>query len=140
MMEHSIQWRILIGVSLGHRVTTELRNWRHWWALTHFRGYLYGNSVTVYTDHAAVEIVWETPNPSGKHANWWSKVYESGVRSIDIIYKSGKSNTNADALSRNPVRPAIQQVEEVQVAAIQSDCTIAELLTSLPQQVCEVDF
>ena len=58
------------------------------------------------------------------------QIYASGVRSIDRIYKSGKSNTNADALSRNPVGPAIQQVEEVQVAAPQSDCTIAELLVS----------
>lgn len=31
-------------------------------------------------------------------------------------------------------------MEEVQVAAIQSDCTIAELLVSQPQQVHEVDF
>eukprot|EP00731_Ephydatia_muelleri_P039043 Em1067g2a len=119
---------------------TELETLAVVWALTHFRGYLYGNSVTVYTDHAAVKAVLETPNPSGKHARWWSKVYESGVKSISIIYKSGKSNTNADALSRNPVGPATQQVEEVQVAAIQTDGTVAELLAAEPQQVQQVDF
>ena len=86
--------------------------------------------VTVYTDHAVVKVVFETHNPSLKHACWWGNFYVSDVRSIDRIYKSGKSNTNADALSRNPVGPAIQQVEEVQVAATQSDCTIAELLMS----------
>ncbi|KAL5481622.1 hypothetical protein EMCRGX_G021819 [Ephydatia muelleri] len=119
---------------------TELETLAVVWALTHFRGYLYGNSVTVYTDHAAVKAVLETPNPSGKHARWWSKVYESGVKSISIMYKSGKSNTNADALSRNPVGPATQQVEEVQVAAIQTDGTVAELLAAEPQQVQQVDF
>eukprot|EP00731_Ephydatia_muelleri_P029828 Em0021g351a len=101
---------------------TELETLAVVWALTHFRGYLYGNSVTENT-----------------HC-WWSKVYESGVKSISIIYKSGKSNTNADALSRNPVGPATQQVEEVQVAAIQTDGTVAELLAAEPQQVQQVDF
>ena len=109
------------------------------WALIHFRGYLYGNSITVYTDHAAVKTVLETPNPSGKHAHWWSKVYESGVKSISIEYKSGKSNMNADALSRNPVGRTIQQVED-QVAAIQTESTLIELLVSQPQQVQEYDF
>lgn len=52
----------------------------------------------------------------------------------------GRANTNAGALFRNPVGPAIQQVDEVQVAAIQLDGTIAELLVSQPQQVREVDI
>ncbi len=38
------------------------------WAVTHFHSYLYGHSVTVLTDQAAVKAVLETPNPSGKHA------------------------------------------------------------------------
>ena len=50
-------------------------------------------------DHAAVKAVLQTPNP-GKLACWWSKVYEISDRCIDIIYKTGKSNTNADALPR----------------------------------------
>ena len=49
------------------------------WALSHFRSYIYGRDVTVYMDHSAVRAVLETPNPSGKHARWWTKVYESGV-------------------------------------------------------------
>ena len=40
------------------------------WALARFHSYLYGQSVTVITDHAAVRAVLETPNPSCKHARW----------------------------------------------------------------------
>ena len=82
---------------------TELETLAVVWVLTHFRTYIYGNEVTVYTNHSAVKGVLETPNPSGKHARWWSKVYESGTKRVHIIYKSGKSNSNADALSRSPV-------------------------------------
>ena len=49
------------------------------WAINHFRHCLYGRVVTVYTDHSAVKVVLATPNPTGKHARWWNKVYGSGI-------------------------------------------------------------
>lgn len=69
------------------------------WAISHFQYYLYGHDVTVRTDHQAVKAILGSPNASGKHARWWSKVYSSGIRTIDIAYRPGKENTNADALS-----------------------------------------
>ena len=47
---------------------TELETLAVMWAVTHFRAYLYGHHVTVYTDHSAVKAILETPSPSGKHA------------------------------------------------------------------------
>ena len=47
---------------------TELETLAVVWAISHFHHHLYGNSVTVFTDHTAVRAVLETPNPSGKHA------------------------------------------------------------------------
>ena len=94
------------------------------WAITHFRCYIYGHALTVYTDHSAVRSVLETPSPSGRHARWWTRVYGSGIRSINIIYRSGKANSNADALSRNPVGEAPKEgvgESEVQVATITSE-------------------
>ena len=110
------------------------------WALTHFRCYLYGHAVTVYTDHSAVRAVLETPSPSGRHARWWTRVYGSGIKSIKIVYRPGKSNMNADALSRCPVAKAPAEgvaESELQVAAIQSqptqpDMNIPALLASDP--------
>ena len=84
---------------------TELETLAVVWALSHFHAYLYGNNVTVYTDHSAVKAVLATPSANGKHARWWSKVYGTGVKSVNIIYRSGNENANADALSRNPVSP-----------------------------------
>ena len=76
------------------------------WAMSHFRHYLYGNGVTVYTDHTAVKSVLESPNPTGKHARWWTRVYGCGVKHVNIRYRAGRENTNADALSQSHRSPA----------------------------------
>ena len=81
---------------------TELETLAVVWAMSHFHSFLYGHSVTVYTDHSAVKAILSTPNPSGKHARWWTKVYGRGVKEVKIQYHPGKANANADALSRSP--------------------------------------
>jgi len=115
---------------------TELETLAVVWAVTHFRYYLYGNEVTVITDHAAVKAVLGTPNLNGKHARWWSKVYGSGIGKMNIIYRAAKHNSHADALSRQPVLSApIEEPSEMQVAFITSkddDVTITTLLEQSP--------
>ena len=84
---------------------TELETFAVVWAVKHFHlhFYLYGHDILVYTDHSAVRAVLETPSASGKHARWWSKIFSSGLRSIKIVYRPGKDNASADALSRCPI-------------------------------------
>ena len=50
------------------------------WAVSHFHHLLYGNTVTILTDHTAVKAVLECPNPTAKHARWWSRVYGRGIK------------------------------------------------------------
>ena len=51
------------------------------WAVTHFIAYLYGSCVTVYTDHSAVKGVLLDRHATGKHARWWSQVFNT----IDLV-------------------------------------------------------
>ena len=105
---------------------TELETLAVAWAITHFHYYLYGHRVTVYTDHAAVKAVLETPNPTGKHASWWTRVYGRGVKEVQIIYRRGRENISTDALSRNPQAPPPEQgiaEGDVQIAAVDTSCT-----------------
>ena len=100
------------------------------WSLSHFQSYLYGQKVTVFTDHSAVRAVLQNPGASGKHARWWTKVYGSGIADLNIIYRPGKENTKADALSRSPQCPAPvfgEAETEIQVSAITGD-TIDDML------------
>ena len=100
------------------------------WAVSHFHAYLYGHDVHVFTDHSAVKAVLETPSPCGKHAHWWSKLFGSGVRNVQITYRAGRENANADALSRCPVggETVDTSVPDVQVAQIQTAEDITEFL------------
>lgn len=87
----------------------------------------------------------ETPSPSGKHARWWSKVFASGVKKLEIVYRAGKENANADALSRAPCggTPLEAIVTDVQVAAIHSVDTnagVSDLLRLEPTAVPNDSF
>ena len=42
------------------------------WVVSHFQAYLYGQSVTVFTDHAAVKPMLETPNTAAVGSASWS--------------------------------------------------------------------
>ena len=79
---------------------TELETLGLVWAVRYFRSYILGHRTIVYTDHSACLSLLNHPRPSGKLARWAMTIQE-----MDLIIKhrSGKSNTNADALSRNPV-------------------------------------
>ena len=70
------------------------------WATKHFHVYLYGHHCTVFTDHCALKSLLNTPHPSGKLARWGLALQELD---LDIQYRSGKLNTNADVLSRLPL-------------------------------------
>ena len=119
---------------------TELETLAVVWALTHFVPYPYGHDVTILTDHTAVTAILQTPNPSGKHARWWTKVYGSGVKDVKIQYRPGQRNSSADALSRSPQSPSAAEAVEhneahvTTVTSILSESTtdIATLLNADP--------
>ena len=69
------------------------------WAVKHFRVYLYGHHCTVFTDHSALKSLLNTPHPYGRLARWGLALQEMD---LDIQYRPGKQNTNADTLSRMP--------------------------------------
>ena len=67
--------------------------------LKHFRHYLYGQSVTVRTDHGALRWLMNTKNPEGQVARWLEVV--SQYR-LTLVHRAGRIHLNADGLSRRP--------------------------------------
>jgi hypothetical protein len=65
-----------------------------------FRHYLYGQKFTVVTDHEPLKHF-----NTSKHLDLRFNRLKAALRGFEfeIIYKKGKKNTNADALSRNPI-------------------------------------
>ena len=115
---------------------TELETLGLVWAVRYFRPYILGHRTTVYTDHAACTSILNTPRPSGKLARWALTIQEMD---LVIKHRSGKSNSNADALSRNPQtnicaievsklpeegegdipRPKIEEMNQIQTAQME---------------------
>ena len=120
--QHPIAYasRALASCEKNYAVT-ELETLAVVWGLKHFKFYLYGHNVTVLTDHSAVKAVLETSSLTGKHARWWMQVYGSGMKNVNITYRSGKTNVAADALSRNPVaftKESGDSEEELNISAM----------------------
>ena len=67
------------------------------WAINFFRPYLYGRKFTVVTDHRPLVSLFTHKNPSSKLTRIRLDLSDYD---FEIIYKQGKMNTNADALSR----------------------------------------
>lgn len=67
------------------------------WGITFFRPYLYGRKFIVITDHRPLVSLFSHKNPSSKMTRIRLDLCDYD---FEIIYKKGKMNTNADALSR----------------------------------------
>ena len=70
-----------------------------WAVADKFRSYLLGNQFTVWTDNSPLSHL-STAKLSVTEQRWLG---ELGAFDFKIFYKSGKSNANADCLSRHPV-------------------------------------
>lgn len=67
------------------------------WSCKYFRPYLFGRKFFIYTDHRPLVWLFNLKEPNSKLVRWRLKLEEFNY---EIIYKKGKQNTNADALSR----------------------------------------
>ena len=115
---------------------TELETLGLVWAVRYFRPYLLGHKTTVFTDHSACLSLLNHPRPSGKLARWALTIQEMDLL---IKHRSGKSNTNADALSRNPVPSPSRDNESLSSARCASQPHECAPRPSLHVNVCSVN-
>lgn len=67
------------------------------YAVKTFRPYIYGRHFKIYTDHRPLVWLWKLKEPNSKLLRWKLRLEEYD---FEVIYKKGKYNSNADALSR----------------------------------------
>ena len=104
------------------------------WGAKHFRAYLYGHKCIVYTDHSPLRSMLNAQHPSGKLARWSQSLCEFD---LELRYRPGRVNSNADALSRAPVvgyHHLENDDEEAQIAQVSADHEVNDT----PQPISEV--
>ena len=67
------------------------------WSVKYFRPYLFGRKFKLITDHRPLTWLFSIKDPGSRLARWRLKLEEYDY---EIVYKPGKINKNADALSR----------------------------------------
>lgn len=93
-----------------------------------FRPYVFGMEFTMVTDHHSLVWLHNVKDPSSRLMRWKVKLEEYNY---SIEYKPGRKNSNADALSRNPVESPCNEsvkldswgLEETRVSADPSSLT-----------------
>ncbi|XP_026743752.1 uncharacterized protein LOC113505319 [Trichoplusia ni] len=73
------------------------------WGCKTFRPYLFGRKFMIITDHRPLKWLFNHTDPSSKLQRWRLQLQEF---EYEIVYRKGKLNSAADALSRYPVNPA----------------------------------
>jgi hypothetical protein len=67
------------------------------WGIQHFHKFLINTKFKVITDHAALKGLMNDKEPKGRRARWIMNLQQYD---FEVVHRSGKLNTNADALSR----------------------------------------
>jgi len=70
------------------------------WAVKLFRPHIYGRRFVIVTDHVALKWLMTCKEPAGRLHRWALTLQEFD---FEVVYRPGRENAVADALSRGPV-------------------------------------
>jgi len=87
-----------------------------------FRQYLLWRPFRVRSDHAALQWLRRTPEPTGQQSRWLDVLEEF---CFEIEHRPGRKHENADTLSRRPCRQCGQCGQEETVKEVLGVCAIA---------------
>jgi hypothetical protein len=97
------------------------------WGIMHFRQYLHKNHFILRTDHKPLEWLATVSDAHGRRGRWIDMLQDF---SFKIVHRLGLRHMNVDALSRNPVGPAMDDddlCEEIQdIGNAQTDTPMEE--------------
>lgn len=108
------------------------------WGVHTFRPYLLGRHFLILSDHKPLIWSLQVKDPSSRLLRWRIKLEEYD---FEIHYKPGKNNTNADALSRIPIKECLavtrsQAKHSGKISPISDNTPIS---SNSPQEISDPD-
>lgn len=125
--------RSMNSAELNYSVTM-LETMSAFTAIDHFRRYLAGGTVTVYTDHEPLSKIMTKETLSKQEIHWMEKT--SDIRK-HFVYLKGSCNTVADYLSRR--RSVVLDVCTGIGSTLQAIVQLGDLDTNISYLACEID-
>lgn len=98
-------------------------------ATKYFRPYLFGRKFKIITDHKPLQWVMNLKEPNSRLTRWRLKLSEYD---FTVVYKQGKHNTNADALSRIDLNN--EEISSIAVNPSEPPCTLDDSRTTTAQE------
>ena len=98
------------------------------WAIDHFSVYLHNTHFTVYTDHKPI------PKMAKAHKKTFNRLHQlMNEYNCEIVYRAGKDNAVADALSRNTVASIHQDFKQSpdNIRQLQAQDELCQIITKL---------
>ena len=106
------------------------------WAITEkFHDYLYGHTFTVQTDNNPLTYVTTTAKLDTSGHRWLAALSNYN---FDIVYRSGKKNADADALSRRP-QESTRTVDKDVIKVISQSILLTDVAPCMENFVANVD-
>lgn len=87
-----------------HYSATELECLGVYWSFTKLSHYLDGSSVTVITDHHALQWLWSIKQSTNSRLHKWAMLLGPMEGKMTIVHRPGLAHSNADPISRFPVQ------------------------------------
>lgn len=102
-------------------------------ALKHFHHYLFGQTVKLRTDNAAVSWMRNLKNPTGQVARWLQHIE---TYDITVTHRPGRLHGNSDAMSRIPCKVCLRQENNEN---IDTDCHNPEMHSDMSHGTNELE-
>ena len=96
--------------------TTEKEAFAIQFSTQHFRMYLLGRKFTIITDHNPLSWL-QSMEPKGRIARWLMDLQEFD---FEVKHRPGRVHNNCDGLSRLPVKPTPEVIQQSQFDALKS--------------------
>jgi len=120
----------MISMTLNDREVNYATNERELlaivWALAELRHYLYAvKDINIFTDHQLLTFAVSESNPNAKIKRWKARIDESGAKNL---YKPGKDNLVANALSRQQLNVVEEEEAYSCAATIHSEMSLTHTI------------